>query len=91
MGLAPLLTMPITRRAPFVALAAWTGPPRKPTAKFVGFIDMPDDGDEREHAAKIASTEIKTAQHLIGDPDADILKRIAFRLSSTVVDDVGLG
>lgn len=86
MGLAPLLTMPVTRRAPFVAIAAWPGTSRKPTAKVVGFIDMPDDSDEAEHAAKIASTEIKTARHLAGDPDADILKRIAFRFSSSAVD-----
>ncbi len=39
----------------------------------------------------MASTEIKTAQHLVGDPDADILKKIAFRFSSSAVDGIELG
>lgn len=91
MGLAPLLTMPVTRRAPFVAIAAWPGPPRKPNAKFVGFIDMPDDSDEAEHASKLKHTEARTAEHLAGDPDADILKRVAFRFSSVAVDGVEFG
>ncbi|HEX8697870.1 MAG TPA: hypothetical protein VF815_03445 [Myxococcaceae bacterium] len=49
MGFAPLGSMPVTRRAPFVAIAAWTGPKLNPykTRKMkdrpeeVGFVDMP--------------------------------------------------
>jgi hypothetical protein len=51
MGFAPLGSMPVTRRAPFVALAAWTGPKRNPQKSKkmkapdrpdeVGFVDMP--------------------------------------------------
>jgi hypothetical protein len=40
-GFAPLLAMPVTRRAPYVAVGAWPGKPRKQGADTVGFIDMP--------------------------------------------------
>jgi hypothetical protein len=51
MGFAPLGSMPVTRRAPFVAIAAWTGPKlnQQKSGKMkgpdlpdeVGFVDMP--------------------------------------------------
>ena len=51
MGFAPLGSMPVTRRAPYVALAAWLGPKLNPQkankmkrpgpSDEVGFVDMP--------------------------------------------------
>jgi hypothetical protein len=51
MGFAPLGSMPVTRRAPFVAIAAWAGPKLNPQKSKkmkapdppdeVGFVDMP--------------------------------------------------
>lgn len=49
MGLAPLGSMPAMRRAPYVALAAWTGPLANdfwttPTPGRVGLVNMPLPG-----------------------------------------------
>ncbi len=44
MGFAPLLTMPLPRRAPYVAIALWPGAAREGNdGDTVGFIDMPSN------------------------------------------------
>lgn len=80
MGLAPLLTMPLTRRAPFVAIAAWPGGPKKPATDTVGFGDMRSNlGDQ--HKATFAKTRDLSSQMLADDPDKAQLGEIAFCLS----------
>lgn len=73
MGFAPLGSMPVTRRAPFVAVAAWTGPQLNPqkTKKMkvpgpsneVGFVDMepihPDSHDTMWDSTRDRVREIK--------------------------------
>lgn len=75
MGFAPLGTMPVTRRAPFVAIAMWPGEkdnpwrPGPPNAKYVSFADMPHDHDEGEHAALWANSQAWTADLLARPPE----------------------
>ncbi|WNG13583.1 hypothetical protein [Cystobacter fuscus] len=73
MGFAPLGSMPVTRRAPFVAVAAWTGPQLNPqkTKKMkvpgpsneVGFVDMklihPDTHDSMWDSTSEKVRELK--------------------------------
>lgn len=52
MGLAPLFTMPVTRRSPYMGIALWPGPPGKEEQEEVGLIDTPtphmDKGQRRK-------------------------------------------
>lgn len=82
MGLAPLLTMPITRRAPYVAIAAWPGSARKPDVDAVGFGDMPSGLGDR-HKPTLSRTRALTREMLADDPDRDVLGEIAFCLNRT--------
>lgn len=81
MGLAPLLSMPVTRRAPYVAIAAWPGEPQDPAASETAFIDMNSDLDEALHRTKLKQTQSLTRTMLAGDAHAKhALRKIAFCL-----------
>lgn len=50
MGFAPLLSMPATRRAPYVALALWPGDPREGSKRVrLSFNDMPSHHEQETH------------------------------------------
>jgi hypothetical protein len=73
-GFAPLGTMPVTRRAPYVAVALWPcgydNPRRKRPDPFVGLGDMahefPDEAYDRMHSATKA--RVARAKEVHGDP-----------------------
>ncbi len=60
MGLGPFATMPVTRRAPYPALAIWGGSRlnsyRKKPHEFVGVGDMNPEMDEKPYAAANSAT-----------------------------------
>lgn len=101
MGFAPLGCMPVTRRAPYVALAAWSGAKlnafkKSPTGK-VGFIDGPvvsTDGGHFSEAAQQTTWDntMNRVRTLLGDPAEDDrrLKDVAFCLPATSVEELGL-
>ncbi len=85
MGLAPLLSMPQTRRAPYVAIAAWPGKQTLSTGDEVGFIDMPTkhlDDDERSELVRESSENVET--YLGADPDEAPWRDVAFCLNGEV-------
>jgi len=89
MGFAPLGSMPVSRRSPYVALVAWPGPRQNPFAKpqpGVGFIDA-THGLTR---ARYDSTTKKSSDQtkvLFLDPPEDrvLLRRVAFCLPKATV------
>jgi len=96
MGFAPLGCMPVTRRAPFVALAVWGGAKRnehkQSPAGAIGFIDAPTFDaagkqlDAEAHEKLWRGTRTR-AEELLGDPPEDgwRLKDAAFCLPESVV------
>lgn len=89
MGFAPLGSMPVTRRAPYVAIALWAGghenqhkPSKRPD---VGFVDFPVPMEEPEHTAVWNETK-NEVRRLLSDPaeDAALLRRVAFCLPEDV-------
>lgn len=82
MGLAPLPAMPVTRRAPFVALAAWPGAPgkRRGSKGSVGFIDMPSGLDPAAHKAALQRSMKETEDRLGIHPDKGPWRDVAFCL-----------
>lgn len=98
MGLAPLGCMPITRRAPYVALAAYAGPKinsHRGTGKGeLGFIDarmFAGDGKEisKEAHDKIWKPTMARVKSLSQDPIEDHfwLAKVAFFLADELVAD----
>lgn len=79
MGLAPLLSMPMTRRAPLVVLALWPGPPR-PTSKGKGlsFMDMPSGLDAALHAEQLFRSTEMTERALGESPKTAPWRRVTF-------------
>lgn len=80
MGFAPLLTMPPTRRAPYVAIALWPGKARDPDQSSVDFKHIPspiDDDDKRKAALDRVRADVR---ELVGDTDE--LYDLTFRLSN---------
>lgn len=92
MGFAPLGSMPVTRRAPFVAIAAWTGPKRNPQkAKKmkapdppdeVGFVDMPPPQAET-HDSMWDATRKRVRELKALPQEGAALPTVAFCLPST--------
>ncbi len=66
LGMAPLLTMPLTRRAPYCAIALWPGSPRKEGEDRVGFIDMPSGLPDDKHRQMLQSST-DTVRNLLGE------------------------
>jgi len=95
MGLAPFATMPVTRRAPYVCLAAWPGGHDNPhwtryDQDIVHFLDTDLTGLQLTPAKYRSLTKASKAasEQLLSelDDDARYYRRAAFRLhSSTVV------
>lgn len=88
MGFAPLLTMPSTRRAPYVGLSTWPGAhanpfrqPRRPRA--VSFIDAAHQLDQQEHDRMYAGTERAVAE-LLGDVGDEPVR---YRHAAFVLDE----
>jgi hypothetical protein len=91
MGFAPLGSMPVTRRAPFVAIAAWTGPKLNPQKSKmmkkpdppdeVGFVDMPPlQPDKHDDMWEITRTKVRELKALPQEGAA--LPTVAFCLPS---------
>lgn len=81
MGFAPLLTMPVTRRAPYVGIAAWPGPPRKAGLEYVGFIDMRSGFEKEQHALALAKTKEQTSKLLGAEAQAVDWHQVSFSLA----------
>ncbi len=90
MGFAPFASMPVTRRAPYVCIAAWPGEHDNPHwTKFdkgiVHFLDTDLGGLELTKARYLALTKasVDATKELLTDPpdDARYYRRAAFRLS----------
>lgn len=83
MGFAPLGTMPVSRRAPYVAIALWAGGHDNPhfvkAGERVGFTDIANDFSADTHKKMWDATEERTRE-LLHDPPEDIvrLRRVAF-------------
>jgi hypothetical protein len=91
MGFAPFASMPVPRRAPYVAIATWPGgrsnpfrgrgatPPGRPGE--VSFLDAPHGFDEEQYEALWAATTAKVASLMAVPPDDPRLyRRSAFVL-----------
>ena len=84
MGLAPLLSMPVTRRAPFPAIALWPGKPRKKSKKgeSVSFGDIPSPFEGTEHGAALSASTDRTRELMgLDDPEQGPWRSVAFCLS----------
>lgn len=88
MGFAPLGSMPVTRRAPYVAIAVWPGGHENTHPKYsspegkVGFVDckMPDKDHDYDHLWKQTRDEVCS---LLASPPPDdnrTLREVAFCL-----------
>ena len=97
MGLAPFSTMPVTRRAPYVCLAAWPGGHDNPhwtryERDIVHFLDTDLTALQLTtpkyrsltKASKAASEQLLTE---LGD-DARYYRRVAFRLQGSVAESL---
>lgn len=91
MGFAPIGCMPVTRRAPYVALAVWAGGKlnehKRSPEGMVGFIDAPVlDGEKAPldgvAFGKVWDSTMGRVKELLGDPPEDDfkLKDVAFCL-----------
>lgn len=86
MGFAPIGTMPVTRRAPYYALALWPGGHKNPRftprdASKVGFIDAVLDLSDESYASTMLSSKERTAALLGSPPEAaPPLREVAFCL-----------
>jgi hypothetical protein len=92
MGFAPLGTMPVTRRAPYVALALWPGHFANPFRKgkpgpVVGFVDGAHGMSKPTHDNIWTSTTVRT-RRLLADPpeDRERLRDAAFCLPNEAAD-----
>jgi hypothetical protein len=84
MGLAPLGTMPITRRAPYVAIAIWPGgqenPFRQQPRKRVSLADMPHSLTPELHDMYWRQTEDNKARYLEGQNEGAARPGVTFCL-----------
>jgi|CZKU01.1.fsa_nt_gi hypothetical protein len=85
MGLAHVGTMPVTRRAPYVAIFIWGGPHLDPYMKegpTVGVANAPTGLAKKEHS-KLMRLSDKRVRALLAVPPAEDhrwLRRVAFIL-----------
>jgi hypothetical protein len=94
MGFGPFVTMPATRRAPYVCIATWPGgranPHRKrPKNGIVDFLDcaLPKALSDAEYKAAWDESVTRTGELLReqGD-DPSFYREVAFRLSATAAE-----
>lgn len=88
LGLAPLGTMPITRRAPYVCIVVWPGGHENPywptKGGNVSLADMPHDFNEEVHAAMRSESEAKTKDLLDSHAEGAADYRVSFCLDASV-------
>jgi hypothetical protein len=92
MGFGPFVTMPVTRRAPYVCLATWPGghenPHRKKyQPKSVDFLDSaPSEPLSADEYKRVWDGSTKRTAELLSESqdDPNFYRRVAFRLSSNV-------
>lgn len=85
LGLGPFLTMPETRRTPYVCLALWPGARSKsPADRPVSFMDMPSRLHDDEHSNLIARTKA-TVSEILGDERATPKDYFTFLLPKRVI------
>lgn len=90
LGLAPLFEMPVTRRAPFIALALWPGPRTTSKDRPVGFRDMPSSHDAPRRKELIDKTQ-ETVRGLMDPEDRAIeWERVTFRLPAATCEALRL-
>ena len=86
LGLCPFLTMPETRRTPYVCLALWPGARNKsPVGRPVSFMDMPSRLQEDQHSDLIATTRT-TVSEILGDDRAKPDEYFTFLLPRRIVE-----
>lgn len=92
MGFAPLPTMPVTRRAPYVCLATWPGGHENPSwtkhkPSVVDFLDarMPDEPFVGAKYKLAWKASVDRTKELLSQPadDANFYRKVAFRLSAS--------
>lgn len=88
MGVAPLGTMPVTRRAPHFAIVVWGGPHRNEHLRkpqHVGVASAPTGLDKAEHARLMKVTDDRVRE-LLREPAEDPvwLRQVAFVLPREV-------
>lgn len=97
MGFAPLPTMPVTRRAPYFAIALWAGDRRNPERGMpptprarqgvVSFLDAEHAVDRDTYAKLWAETENTVAGMMVAPPDeAKLYRRSAFALTTEAAE-----
>lgn len=88
MGLGPLGSMPITRRAPYMAIALWPGgqenPFRQEPRKRVSLADMPHSLPRDIHDTYWRRTEENKARYLDGQSEGSARPRVTFCLPVSV-------
>jgi hypothetical protein len=88
MGLAPLGTMPATRRAPYTCIAAWTGGRdnrfKKKIEPLVHFLDVDLTGYRltSDRYKRLRKDSEKLTAGLLFDDSASHYRNVAFRLSA---------
>jgi hypothetical protein len=90
MGVAPLGTMPVTRRAPYVAIVLWGGPHLNPHIKKtdrIGVASAPTGLDKAEHSRLMRITDDRVGE-LLREPAEDPvwLRHVGFILPSEACD-----
>jgi hypothetical protein len=80
MGFAALLSMPVTRRAPFVGIALWPGTAKEPDSETVAFKDIPSPFEDPEIHRQMLTEVRRGVRDLVGDEESQHLYQIAFRL-----------
>ena len=88
MGMAPLATMPVTRRSPYVTLAIWPGghenPFRPSDRARVSLADMKHGLDAYTHDKFWHQTKATVLEHLDGQQEGAAQLRVSFCLRSDV-------
>jgi hypothetical protein len=85
MGLAHVGTMPVTRRAPYVAIVVWGGPhlnPHLPAGERVGVASAPTGLDKAKHRKnmRLSTRRVKELLEVPPAEDHKWLRRVAFIL-----------
>ncbi len=83
MGLAPMFAMPASRRAPYLALALWTGAADAHNESGeVGFVDMPSKLEQSAHRRGLWNS-MRSVDEILGADAGPHWRTIAFRFSES--------
>lgn len=80
MGLAPLLSMPATRRAPHVALAVWPGKAMSSLEPDVAFKDIPSPFPSEDAHRRAIHESREGANGILGEEASKLWREVAFSL-----------